>query len=620
MLQDVLSLRHPQGQPSPATLAKLEELEDREVHELLERVGGQLTELRVREDDEADEVAWPEIEAFRLEDGKVDWASYGIAYSVILATSSVPATLITPPPARHFSLRSLGRSLERLYVLFPPATWQPFLLKTLPHIYRWEDPLLTGSYAAGYALLWLADLLPLVPVAVLAWYLAKARLFPPSPEELVAQAEERAARTKEAAELGKQLQTSSQVGFGIAGEGVKGLWSEVKERVGRGGSEDGAEEKSIASGLGSSALLGGIAGMPREAADRLRKRTSHGRSTSFASLEASTSSPPSSPSAGGPSQPNPASSAAFPRPDEPARGVSGGDEDVSLYRLARNMARVFGPHLQLWAEELAELSEGVKNVVHHPSHPASLPVLLRLLGLCLTILLMPTWIVFKGLFLYLGLEFFVLWHARELWPQYRRALMPWWWIFVDAPADADYALYVLRQRSAEGRPLKGSQTIKRQSRVEGSRGVRAKLGLRLPRSMSAPSDLASEEERVIGTFFALHLSTPGNLHLTSMTLSFTPTRKIRHFGKLASRLSSSSTSDEDSFASTSTYTAGSADGVDIEVEEIKAVKKENSWVKAMQGLVISTKGGEVFRFTNVAKRDECFNKLLSVSSASWETA
>ncbi|GAA6044341.1 hypothetical protein JCM8097_004577 [Rhodosporidiobolus ruineniae] len=634
--------RHPDLPPSdappPAVQAKLEELEDQEIHDLLERVGGQLTELRVVADDEddEDEVIWPEKEAFRLQDGKVDWFSYGIACLLTWSTSVVPASLLVPPPSEHFSLRQFRSSLERLYVLFPPSVLQHFLLVTLPHIYRWEDPLLTSSYLFAYVLLLATDLLPAVPFGILAYHLLSARLHPPSPTELIKQAEERRAHTKEAAELGKQLQTSSKVGFGIAGEGVKGLWSEVKERVSGGGKDD--DERSIKSGLAGGILLGGIAGLPKEAAEKLRQRR-----RGEGSMSSTASSPLASPVIAYPSI------ADLPPPpvvEEPARGISGKSADVSLYRLVRTMARMYGPQLQLWLNEIVELGEGVKNVLQHPTHPASLPVLLRLLALLLVLLITPAWMQIKGAWAYAGLEFFVLWRAREIWPEYRRALMPASWLLLSAPTDAEYALWLLKQRSKEGRPLRGQKTIKRSSKERERRegregGVREKIGRHLPRSASSPSTLSSSagtEEAILGTYFALHASTPGNLLLTSTTLSFRPTRKLRHLGKLASRLSSSSSSsgatpDDLSEASISTfgtagtggttesaYVAGSRAGVELRVDEVRAVRKEKKWMGASEGLVVTTKEGVVYRYENVSKRDECLMKLLSVSAAKWETA
>jgi len=64
--------------------------------------------------------------------------------------------------------------------------------------------------------------------------------------------------------------------------------------------------------------------------------------------------------------------------------------------------------------------------MQHPDHPSSLPVLLRLIAIFVVILLTPTWLRLKSIFGYLGVEFFVLWKLRELYPEWRRATMMQW--------------------------------------------------------------------------------------------------------------------------------------------------------------------------------------------------
>ena len=85
-----------------------------------------------------------------------------------------------------------------------------------------------------------------------------------------------------------------------------------------------------------------------------------------------------------------------------------------------------------------------RSLLVHPDHPAVEPVALRLAGICIFLLLCPSWLFYKGAvstspwmlegtvfdqvnqWAYLGLEFFGLWRFRELHPEWRRALMPWW--------------------------------------------------------------------------------------------------------------------------------------------------------------------------------------------------
>lgn len=42
---------------------------------------------------------------------------------------------------------------------------------------------------------------------------------------------------------------------------------------------------------------------------------------------------------------------------------------------------------------------------------------------------------------------------------------PIWWLLLDAPTDAEFAMYILRKRKVEGKPLRGSKTIRRMSKA-----------------------------------------------------------------------------------------------------------------------------------------------------------
>ncbi|GAA5820959.1 hypothetical protein JCM3770_006149, partial [Rhodotorula araucariae] len=134
-------------------------------------------------------------------------------------------------------------------------------------------------------------------------------------------------------------------------------------------------------------------------------------------------------------------------------------------------------------------------------------------------------------------------------------------------------------------------------------------------------------------FFALHASTPGLLRLSRSTVLFTPYRRLRRLGALAARLTrpvssaSSSSSDDEDTADTaslasgetgSTAASGRAPGeVQLAVGEIASVRKETR-LGALEGLMITMSDGTAARFANVARRDDAFNKLLSLSSARWQ--
>ncbi|GAA5827841.1 hypothetical protein JCM5353_005664 [Sporobolomyces roseus] len=631
---------------SDETSRKLADIEDQEIAEMLDRVGGRLQELRVTADDEREPLEYPEKEAFRDEQGRIDWVSYTIAYASLLIVTYTPPSLIGHPPRDEFSVRFLRDDLSRLYVLCPPSVWQGYLLGDLAELYRWENTTRTGKAAAAYACLWFFDLVPLFPIGLLIYYMLRPRLLPPTVEELLANSTERASRTREAAELSKQLKNSSAGrGLGFAAEGVRGVFGDLKDKLPIGRSS--GEERNLASALGSTALLGGIAGSGGNYQDALRQRL--GKSADEISIAPSETSPPSTPQVGN----NGTSREDY--EDSPATDKMG---DVSLYRLLRNLSHSFGPPAQTLLNETIDLLEMLRNVMQHPDHPSSLPVLLRLIAIFFVILLTPTWLRLKSIFGYLGVEFFVLWKLRELYPEWRRATMMQWWILAGAPTDADYALYILRKRGAEGRAIRGSKTIKRMARKERSRASSSAdqtadkyRGVhRIAKSISDNASIHSVASHLgtdspINTFFALHRSVPGQLVLSSSSIRFVPAKKLQKLGfhKLVARAAKKwgdssieldesyyhSDSDRDSLlsfddATTSTSEGGGVkrEGKEMEmvlrVGEIEKVKKDRQY--RLPALEITGKNGQVWKFSNVSRRDDAFNKILSFSAVPWKKA
>ncbi|GAA5950947.1 hypothetical protein JCM21900_000382 [Sporobolomyces salmonicolor] len=628
--------KHPSVEAAPAALlqARLEELEDLEVAEMLDRVGDRLKELKVA--GPAVPVDYPEKEAFRDERGKLDRVGYLIAYFTSLVVDYTPPSLVGSAPREDFSFREVREDLQRFYVICPPSVWQRVLTGDLAKIWRWEDPKRTAKWAALYFVLWLFDLIPFYPIAVFLALILRTRLFPPSTNEVLAASTERAARTREAAELSKQLKnTSGRVGFAL--EGAHSLLSDLREHIPLRRSAD--EEKTLASAVGASALLGGMAAAASLDGETLRKRKGKELDESSALVRAIGA---SAAVAGGVAAPQRTTIETL-KPEvpldvndssydhhSPATNQSG---DVSIYRLVRNLSKSFGPPVQTLLDDAADLLEMSRNLIQHPDHPSVTPVLCRLSFICLTLLITPTWIQIKSFWLYLAFEFFVLWHLRELYPGWRRALLPYWWVMAGAPTDAEYALYVLQKRGAENRPIKGSKTIKRLARDRaksiGSSSPITRLGEAgslLTHNKSSSSDAATiasgppVNDPTSSSFFALHRAMPGQLFVSSTSIRFVPSRRLQKVGiqKLARRLARSPESDSlPDVASVQSVSAVETDaGMEIEIGDVEKVKKEQRF--ALAGLQITGKDGQVWRFTNVARRDDAFNKILSFSAALWK--
>jgi hypothetical protein len=363
--------RSSQSSSSSPLDRRLQHLQDIEIAQLLDRVGHRLTDVRIAQAvDVRLAVEYPTTETFtNPTTGRVDWLGYVVAYTSCLVADLVPTSLLEENPTttaadRDFSLTDLRDQLERFYVLCPPPIWQRLVLSHLASLWRWDDPTRTAACFGAYLLLWWYDLLLLAPCVALAALVIKASVFfPPSVEQLVRLAEDRNARSRDARVLGKQLKASSL--FGYAGQGVKGIWSDLRARMRDVERAEGeqviAEDGQLLDEERSRSAMAASAQTPKSALGHLV--------ASAAVLSTSTAAPSSTPtfaprSAGTGSEDQQEEQKEELR-DPARRGPGGkeGDGDVSLYRLLRNLTATFGPNAILWLGELNDLGERIKKCV-----------------------------------------------------------------------------------------------------------------------------------------------------------------------------------------------------------------------------------------------------------------
>lgn len=485
----------PSSSSSSTLDRRLQDLQDIEIAQLLDRVGHRLTDVRIAQAvDLRLAVDYPTTETFTsTTTGRVDWFGYVVAYTSCLVADFVPIELVEPTTTaaaaeKDFSLTDLRDQLERTYVLCPPPIWQRLVLSHLASLWRWDDPTRTGTCFGAYLLLWWYDLLFLAPCVALAAIIIKASFFPPSVDQLVRLAEDRNARSRDARVLGKQLNASSL--FGYAGQGVKGIWSDLKARMRdvEPAEEEEEEEEVDVAGDGE---------LPDEVRSRSATTTSSfpsvpstktpdsalGHLVSSSAILSTSTAAPSSAQAFAPKSGTGTEDLQEEQEQEqlrdPARRAPGGKEgdgDVSLYRLMRNLTATFGPNAILWLGELNDLGERIKNIIVHPEHPSVRYIALRLLAVCAALAVTPISLMYKALWLYLGIDFFIMWRVRSLYPEWRGVTLPHRWLLLGAPNDVQYALYALRQRQLAGNPIRGTKTLKRNARrqanIKASRGVR----------------------------------------------------------------------------------------------------------------------------------------------------
>ncbi|KAK4046806.1 hypothetical protein OIV83_005801 [Microbotryomycetes sp. JL201] len=589
----------------------LEELEDVEVATFLSRASKRMSQVNILPQPVAP--VYPERANFTT-DGKTDWVAFGIAYAMTLAEVYCPPALLAPPRREDLSIKFLRGELERLYIIAPPARVNDILTEELSAIWRWESPA-TWKWLALYSTLWLLDLIPMLPFAYLAYRILRVRMYPPDAQELLTESSIRALRTEQAAKLSKQLKATHASGYaGMALAGAKGLVSQIRKRAGS--SATIGTRGALASALEASATVGGLGGV------RLPGRD------------------------GAPLRQDSASSSQEGEGGSKKDVDADDSEDVSLFQVLRDMARTAGPSGQDLLEQTADLGEKIKNVILHPEHPSVPMVLVRLGALCLILVVTPAWFQLKVFWLYLGIEFFALWKLRELFPRYRRALTPVWWIFLGAPTDSQLAAFIMRKRHLQQKPILGRKTLKRKAhkfqRLESlPNDSSSSLGVLGTRSRSSsiasgdskfPSRSSTLEEvtnPVLASHFALHMAVPGELVVTAEHVKFVAMRQLRtiapglhkmarkwdKYQKRRDRGKQAEEPGSDAARLARTRTLKVKDGYEVKIKilDLVGVRKDRSKLDLLEGITVTDKRGKEWKFTNVSRRDEAFNRIVSLT-------
>lgn len=258
----------------------------------------------------------------------------------------------------------------------------------------------------------------------------------------------------------------------------------------------------------------------------------------------------------------------------------------------------YGVSSQIFVSDVADFHEKVKNLLLWRNPPASrrtLAMLTILFGVTCTISAAMLW---KSLLFLLGFDFFGLMALRSHYPRYRRPLNPLWWFVLGSPNDAQYAVYLLREKH-----LKHNHAVEHMRRSQtDSTFVSERPSLPAenlvdlsPLAEPLVADMVEQRSKSrgkkYGSFFCQHRGVPGHLQITNKIVYFSPL----YVGPIKSR---------------SCVTP---------LEEIDALLKTNQhklWVWLSHGLRIARKGRSTLHFTNMARRDDAFNLLLTLGSES----
>lgn len=194
-----------------------------------------------------------------------------------------------------------------------------------------------------YCVLWYFDLILLLPFGALLFFILRARLFPPTPEEILAQATIRVRRAAEAAQLSNELKSTSRIGFAF--QGTKSLFSGIRSK---------GEGSALVRGLEGSAFLGGMAvgSKPLRPEAEIPKTSALARAIVGAS--GVTAGVGASVDELGPATTGEHREGAAEVP------TSNEGKPTSLYNTATEAMRVFGPPIQEYLGQAADMAEKIK--------------------------------------------------------------------------------------------------------------------------------------------------------------------------------------------------------------------------------------------------------------------
>ncbi|RUS16449.1 LOW QUALITY PROTEIN: hypothetical protein BC937DRAFT_91183 [Endogone sp. FLAS-F59071] len=318
----------------------------------------------------------------------------------------------------------------------------------------------------------------------------------------------------------------------------------------------------------------------------------------------------------------------YPPPEERSKGVTEWWEDIRT---------TWGPFLQMELGDLADTLEKIKNLITWKRPHKTRIALFGLAFVLVAFYSIPARLVIRAILFLLGVEFFVLLPVQSHFPRYRRLFSITEWLLWDVPTDAEWAIEVMRKKKGFEMQASGSQSgaapesgptrttgilqdivDRREQRQEQLQQAQitdfddnpislgpthtAEVGSAATETGRAPSfksDRSSSEwssiapgiEEFLDAFRCTYKGLVGKLVITSTHLIFKALKVVG--GKVE---------------------------VDLPFHDIVGVKKTKSinllfW--HTDGLEITTTSGKTLVFEHVARRDECFNKLIAVSGKKW---
>lgn len=279
---------------------------------------------------------------------------------------------------------------------------------------------------------------------------------------------------------------------------------------------------------------------------------------------------------------------------------------LDILDIYKHWAGTYGAISQVIAGDVADYHEKVKNLLlwRNPRASQRSAFLIALATIFVTVC--STHTVIKTLLLLLGITFFGLLPLRSLYPRYRRALDPLWWLVLGSPTDAQYAVHLLRQRHRryeewlqhnEGMHMPNAGVSSAgasasEHSAPSSPGERRHAEGIDPQNSHATApgkERSRMDKRKLGSYLCQHYAVPGHLHVTPTHLYFLPLKVVGGMRKhYVTRL-----------------------------EDVVGLRKTHAarfWLWSSNGLKVSRRNKNSLLLSNMAHRDDAFNLIITLGS------
>ena len=279
---------------------------------------------------------------------------------------------------------------------------------------------------------------------------------------------------------------------------------------------------------------------------------------------------------------------------------------LDILDLYKRWARTYGVVSQVFAGDVADFHEKIKNLLLWRNPNASRRTSILLFGLVVFATLSSPALILKVFFFVCGFTFFALMPLQTLYPRYRRALNPLWWAVLGAPTDAQWAIQLLRSRHAryqawlaqtKNSTMKYSGSMSPSmpppslgdTRISQTQQRTGKSHLNIPTDKASKGKAIAMDNRKLDSFLCQHHGVPGHLNVTPSHFYFSPLLFKGHASKL--------------------YVTS--------LEEMEGLRKTHTTrlgIWDSHGLKITRHGKNTLYLSNMARRDEAFNLLLTLAS------